>query len=34
MVKIANQEDWEMPATIEDASVLSEICSALEEQLF
>ena len=34
MVKIANQQHWVMPATIEDPSVLEEISSALKEQLF
>ena len=34
MVKIANQEDWVMPATIEDESVLEDISEALKNQLF
>ncbi len=34
MVKIANQEDWVMPATIEDESVLEDISDALKTQLF
>ena len=33
MVKIANQEKWMIPATIEDATVLDEISRALEKQL-
>ncbi len=33
MVKIANQEKWTIPATIEDATVLDEISRALEKQL-
>ena len=31
MVKIANQEKWNIPATIEDATVLDEISRALEK---
>ena len=33
MVKIANQEKWTIPATIEDATVLDEISRALQKQL-
>ena len=33
MVKIANQEKWMIPATIEDATVLDEISRALQKQL-